>query len=658
LSIVEDRAGYLWFGTSGGGLNRFDRRTGRFKAYRHNTSDFGSLSDDIVYCLFVDRRGDLWAGTSDGLNRYDPSSDRFHVYKVDGVGMSSYRTISQDSAGNLWLSTVVAGVHRFNEDSGQFSTYRHTEAPGSLSNDWVNAVCVDHSGIVWAGTLSGLNRLDPATGVFRTFYESDGLPNDNVASIVDDLSGDLWLGTNKGLSRFSPRTNKFRNYYASDGIAGNELYRRNGAFRSSSGEVFFSSTFGLTSFFPDQVVDNSYIPPVVLTDFLLSGKAVSIGGNSPLSQSISLTKSLTLQPEQSIFSFEFSALSYENPERNRYRYRLEGLENNWNEKDSYHRTVIYTTLPAGAYTFRVQGSNDRGLWNELGASVRVLVLPPWWKTWWFGSGCVLISLLLVWYAHRFRLSQIARQLNLRFEERLAERTRIAQELHDTLLQGIAGASMHLHVAAEHVPGGSPLTEPLRRALDTLGSVVREGRNAVQGLRLQHRDDTELDEAFSNMGLDLATRDQPEYRVAVEGHPMPLHPVVRDEVYRIGREAVVNAFRHSAATEIRVEIRYSRDCLCLLIRDDGCGIDPRILNSGRPGHWGLLGMRERAERIEAQFVVKSGAARGTEIRLTVPGRTAFSSGSDNGRTRWFRRQTLRGEGSKGRTAVRVSPGERD
>lgn len=410
--------------------------------------------------------------------------------------MSSYRTISQDSKDNLWLSTVVAGVHRFNEETAQFSTYRHTAAAGSLSNDWVNAVRVDHTGIVWAGTLNGLNRLDSATGVFRTFYERDGLPNDNVANIVEDLQGELWLGTNKGLSRFDPRTSSFRNYYASDGIAGNELYRRNGAFRSANGEMFFSSTSGLTSFFPDQVVENPYIPPVVLTDFLLSGKTVGIGGKSPLSQSISRTKSLTLQPDQSIIAFEFSALSYENPERNRYRYRLEGLESNWNEKDSYHRTVMYTTLPAATYTFRVQGTNDRGVWNEVGAAIRVRVLPPWWKTWWFGSACAFGLLLSIWYAHEFRLAQIARQLNVRFEERLAERTRIAQELHDTLLQGIAGASMHLHVAAEHVPGGSPLAEPLGRALDSLSSVVREGRDAVLGLRLHQRAEVALDQAFS------------------------------------------------------------------------------------------------------------------------------------------------------------------
>jgi len=666
LSIAEDRSGSLWFGASGGGLNRLDRHTGRFKAYRHNPADLASLSDDIVYCLFVDRKGDLWAGTSDGLDRYDPATDRFQVYREVGPGTSSYRTISQDSAGNLWLSTVVAGVHRFNEDTGQFTTYRHTASPLSLSNDWVNAVCIDHSGIVWAGTLSGLNRMDPATGVFRAFFERDGLANDNVSSIVEDAQGDLWMGTNKGLSRFSPRANRFRNYYASDGIAGNELYRRNGAFRSSRGELFFSSTSGLTSFFPDRVVDNSYIPPVVLTDFLLSGEPAPVGGKSPLSQSISFTKSLTLQPDQNIFSFEFAALSYESPERNRYRYRLEGLEKSWTEKDSYHRTVMYTTLPARTYTFRVQGSNNRGGWNEVGVSVVVRILPPWWKTWWFGAVCTVALLVSTWYAHRFRLMQIARQLNLRFEERLAERTRIAQELHDTLLQGIAGASMYLHMAADSLPAGSALNEPLTRALDNLTLVQHEGRNAVQGLRLSYLDDEKLDEAFSRIPKDLAIRDDAVFRVVVEGDPQSLHPMVRDEVYSIGREAILNAFRHSGAKTIAVEIEYAREHLRITICDDGCGIDSKILRMGRDGHWGLVGMRERAARINARFTLHSQAGIGTEIVLCIPGRNAFRRPGNSG-TRWFSRQIPQFEGSgrprahlreRSESDVQVRPGEKN
>ena len=185
LSIIEDPLGYLWFGTSGGGLNRFDRRTEQFKTYRHDPADPNSVSDDIVYCLFVDHAGTLWAGTADGLDRFDPATESFRAYKV-GAGLSSYRTIAEDARGNLWLSTVVAGVQRFDPVSHHFTFYQHTASQASLSNDWVNAVSVDQAGIVWAGTLSGLNRLDPVTGVVRAYYVRDGLPNSNVASMVVD----------------------------------------------------------------------------------------------------------------------------------------------------------------------------------------------------------------------------------------------------------------------------------------------------------------------------------------------------------------------------------------------------------------------------------------------------------------------------------------
>lgn len=401
--------------------------------------------------------------------------------------------------------------------------------------------------------------------------------------------------------------------------------------------MFFCSTAGLTAFFPKNIADDSYVPPVVLTDFLLSDKPVPVGGDSPLRKSISVTHAIVLHPDQNIFSFEFAALSYANPERNRYRYRLEGLENEWKERDSTHRTVTYTTLPVGTYTFRVQGSSNRGAWNEAGISLGIRILPPCWKTWWFGAVCATSILLALWYAHQFRLVQIAQQLNVRHEERLAERTRIAQELHDTMLQGILSASMQLHLAADCLPTDSPLKPRLAKILDLIGSVLQEGRNAVQDLRHYHRDCVELDRAFSLIPRELAVHDKVQFRVLLEGHPRPLHPVVRDEVYRIGREAVSNAFRHAGANSIEGELEYAKDRLHLIVRDDGHGIDPQILRSGREGHWGLLGMRERAARINGQLLIRSSGEGGTEIDLCVPARTAFRGQPTRVAGRWSRWQ---------------------
>jgi signal transduction histidine kinase len=225
-------------------------------------------------------------------------------------------------------------------------------------------------------------------------------------------------------------------------------------------------------------------------------------------------------------------------------------------------------------------------------------------------------------------------LNVRFEERLAERTRIAQELHDTLLQGFLSAAMQLHVADDKLPEGSPAKPHVSRVLELMGQVIEEGRNAVRGLRAGGHAPLNLEEALSRVPQELAIQNQTAFRVIVEGRPRRLHPVIRDEVYRIGREALANAFRHSRAENIQVEVEYFDKQLRVLISDDGRGIDPQVLLSGREGHWGLTGMRERAERIGASLKVRSRPAAGTEIELIVPGRVAFNTRSTRRRFEWF------------------------
>lgn len=383
-SIAEDRAGNLWFGTWGGGLNRLDPRTGRFKFWHHDMADPGSLDEDLVSSLLVDHRGTLWAGTESGLNQFDPASEQFRVYRASIQGLSRYNVITEDSSGVLWLASWGTGLHRFDPLTGKFTVYRN--APGdsrSLSSDRVNTVYIDHAGTIWAGTDNGLNRLDQASQRFTAYRERDGLANNSVVGILEDQRGDLWLGTGNGMSHFDPNRKTFINYFASDGLPDNQFSTFVKEFKSEEGEMFFGAQGGLVAFFPEQVTENPAGPPVVLTDFQLFGKRVFAGTDSPLTQSISFTRSMTLPYWQNFFSFGFSALSYSDPERNRYRFKLEGLDKEWNETDSTRRFATYTTLPPDTYTFRVQASDSHGTWNEQGASVRLLILPPWWSTWWF-----------------------------------------------------------------------------------------------------------------------------------------------------------------------------------------------------------------------------------------------------------------------------------
>ena len=250
--------------------------------------------------------------------------------------------------------------------------------------------------------------------------------------------------------------------------------------------------------------------------------------------------------------------------------------------------------------------------------------PPFWRTWWFRLSLVLAGLIVLLALYFWRMRELRTQLTLRFEERLAERTRIAQDLHDTLLQGLVSASMQLHVANDHLAPDSPAKPMVGRVMELMGQVIQEGRDAVRGLRSTSGNADDLETAFTRAGQEFGNEQVKDVRVIVEGTPRQLHPIIRDETYRIGREALANAFRHSHATKIEIELEYSPKHLRVLVRDDGSGIDPEVLHSGRDGHWGLAGMRERAESIGARLKVWSRANAGTEVELVIPSHVAFAT----------------------------------
>lgn len=251
--------------------------------------------------------------------------------------------------------------------------------------------------------------------------------------------------------------------------------------------------------------------------------------------------------------------------------------------------------------------------------------PPFWLTWWFRIILGLVAVAALFLLYRWHLHQVSKELNLRFEARLAERTRIAQDLHDTLLQGLVSASMQLHVANDHLAEDSPAKPMVGRVMQLMGQVIEEGRDAVRGLRATSGNADDLETAFSQIGQEFGKEKVKDYRIIVEGTPRAMHPLIRDEAYRIGREALSNAFRHAQANKIEVELEYTTKHLRILVRDDGAGIDSNVLQTGKDGHWGLAGMRERAESIGARFKVLSRLQTGTEVELLIPGQIAFVSG---------------------------------
>jgi signal transduction histidine kinase len=374
-----------------------------------------------------------------------------------------------------------------------------------------------------------------------------------------------------------------------------------------------------------------------LTDFRLFGRSVTFSPGSPLKKAVNYTDTITLSHSQNIFSIGFSALSYFNAATNRYRYMLEGLDQKWNEVESDQRLASYTTLPTGTYMFHVQGASRRGPWSEPGAQLRIQILPPWWATRWFWITCLVLILLLVWSVHRYHLHQLTIQFNVRLEERVSERTRIARELHDTLLQSFHGLMLQFQAATNLLSPGET-KQRFESAIDQAAQAITEGRDAVQGLRSSTVIPNDLAQAINTLGKELASGEtnpnRAEFYVEVEGTSRDLHPILRDEVYRIAGEALRNAFKHAQAQRIEVEIRYDERQLRVRVRDDGKGIDPKHLNEdGRPGHYGLRGMRERAKLMGGNLTVWSHLDSGTEVELRIPASRAYETFTER-RSSWL------------------------
>jgi streptogramin lyase/ASC-1-like (ASCH) protein len=422
--IYEDRAGVIWIGTTGGGLNRFNRQTETFTSYQRIRNDSKSLSSNVVRTIYEDRSGNFWVGTTgSGLDKMDRKTGTFTHYRnipnnPNSLNDNSIVVIYEapTEPGILWIGTANGGLNRFDPQKETFVHYNaNLTDPKSLMIAYVHTICEDRDGSLWIGThgggLSKLIRKKGERGKFIHYTEKHGLPNNTIYSILEDENDHLWISTNKGLSRFNPKTETFKNYYVSDGLQGNEFNA--GAFcKSKSGEMFFGGLNGFNAFFPAQIKNNPYIPPIVITDFKILNKPVTIGDNSILKKSITWTEELVLSHKDYFFSFEFAALDFTTPEKNRYAFMMEGFDEDWIYTDSKKRFSSYTNLEPGEYIFRIKGSNNDEIWNEKGTSIKITITPPFWQTLWFKVilALVVIGLIFLWYVKRLKNVRIKAEL--------------------------------------------------------------------------------------------------------------------------------------------------------------------------------------------------------------------------------------------------------
>jgi signal transduction histidine kinase/ligand-binding sensor domain-containing protein len=681
--VLAARDDSVWFATLDG-LNRLNQ--GHVTAYRQHRAGGGArdiagsgLPDEGVGSLFQDSRGRIWVSTPTGIGYLE--NDRFIPAVAPGGLVSS---LTEDSSGNMWIANRDVGLFQLSPrdefekipwaafgrkdpavvlapdpshgglwlgfSEGGIAWFRdgHVHSPYSaadgLGEGRVNQLRFDGKGALWIATEGGLSRLN--NGRIATFSSKSGLPCDAVQWTMEDTQS-LWLMMPCGLVRVarseldewavaadkSNRTIHTTVFGSSDGLRTlavvSDYTPR--VSRSPDGKLWFIAPDGISVVDPRHLPFNSLPPPVYIEKITADRK-----GYEPTAPAGGPLRLPALIRDLQI---DYTALSLVAPEKVRFRYKLEGRDRDWQDADT-RRQAFYSDLPPRSYRFRVAACNNSGVWNEAGTFLDFSIAPMYYQTAWFRLSCVATFLALLWALYQSRVHQLARQFNVGLEARVNERTRIARELHDTLLQNLHGLLFRFQAARNMLPRR---TEEAMEALD--GAIMRteqaiaESRDTIKDLRSE-RVTSDLAELLTQTGRELETAadangNPPIFRVIVEGEQQTLSPAIQDEVYRIARELLRNAFQHALASRIEAEIRYDHHLLRVLIRDDGKGMDPKVLKEGgQPGHWGLPGVRERAKQIGARLDFWSEAGAGTEVQLTVPVSIGSERPRDGSRFRLF------------------------
>jgi signal transduction histidine kinase/ligand-binding sensor domain-containing protein len=617
-ALFEDHSGQVWLG-----INRtvMVHRLGKFFEIKKQD---GSRLDQTtkIFSFTEDIDGNIWA------IGYDDPKHITHLLRIrdsrvqEDIDLSSRvphaHFLAADAAGGIWVGTGDGKLAHYQNGVANIVSNGRSVASAVM----MVSFSVDSAGIVWGATSEGLYRWDH--GALRVMDSRNGLPCSSLFAALIDGSGSLWLEGRCGYMRISaadlakwtvsPEAQMtVTTLNALDGAdAGWNADRvQPSAAKSPDGRLWFVGLASLQMIDPGRSYKNPIPPPVHVEGLLADGKSYSPA--SPI----------TLPPLTRDIQIDYTALSFVLPQRMGFRYILEGRDKDW-ENPGLRRQAFYGDLRPGSYRFRVIASNNDGVWNETGATLDFRVAAAWYQMIWFRSLCFAVGLLLLWAIYRLRVRRIAGTMKARFDERLAERTRIARELHDTLLQTIQGSKLVADDALSTTTDLSHMRQAMEKLSAWLGRATDEGRAALNSLRTSATEVNDLAGGFRRALEECRIHSPMEVSLQAWGQIQEMHPIVRDEVYRIGYEAIRNACVHSHATQLRVELSYAQD-LSLRICDNGVGMDPDIVHRGKQGHFGLQSMRERAVRIMGKFSIESSAGFGTAISLTVPGGIVYRTG---------------------------------
>jgi len=625
-SLYQQPDGTIWVSTARG-LARFE--DGRFSP----------LSGVHIPAWFLspvarDRAGNLWITSDQGLYRLygGKVAEYFPSARVGLRGSLSTLLAVDPVHGGLWVASWQGGVVYFKDGQVRAS---YGSADG-LGDGRVNALVLDADNTLWAATDGGLSRIE--NGRVATLTSKNGLPCDTAHGVVRDDANSLWVYMACGLVRIPgreldawvaepKRQIQVAVFDVADGVKSHAGVNQFGPrmAKAADGKIWFIPLNGVSVVDPRRLPINSLPPPVVIEQITANGHTYDASVRNGVLRLPSLVRDLTI---------EYTALSFVAPEKVRFRFKLEGQDKDWREVAN-DRKVQYSNLAPRDYRFRVTACNNSGVWNQEGATVDFSVAPAYYQMNLFRAACAAVLLALLWGLYRYRLHQIAREFNAHLEGRVDERLRVARDLHDTLLQSFHGLLLRFQGARNLLRGrADDVAQVLDSALEDAAQAITAARDTVQDLRSSTEATNELAKAVEVLGEELAEQQRAAsgeaaaLSVEVEGASQELHPIVRDEVYRITGEALRNAFRHARAQRIEVEVRYDERKLRVRVRDDGAGMDASVVHEGRAGHYGLPGMRERAAAIGGQLEVWSERGAGTEVELTIPASAAY--GNQGGR----------------------------
>ena len=618
---IAGRGQETWVARKYGGVTMLRRRGGAFESVTYRRQN--GLAQDSVYSIYIAPDGAVWAGTLDeGLSRF-----RSKVWQTfttrDGLPTNRISAITGNSAGEVFVGTP-SGLAEFRKDGWVTYTTREGLPPGPIES-----LLFDSSGTLWIGTSKGISFLRSGT-----IHVPLGAPDPLYGEIlgIAENNGFLWLTTGTHVLRVKCRAllndsfvaGDYREFGVTDGLPSVEGVKRSrSVVKDNLGRIWFSLNQGISVLQPSAFTRSASPATIRLDGLLVDGRFIPPRGL------------VHLPSGQHRLTFRYSGVNVSNPEGVRYRYLLDNIDSGWSEPTA-RREVDYTNVPPGHFEFHVVARNADGVWSGDEASMSFDVDPAFWQNRKYQLACFSALLLLLWGLYRLRLRQVTAKAELRHAERLAERTRIARDLHDTLLQSLQGLMLRLQAIEELLPAGKA-KEELERSLERGDQAIAEGRRAVHDLRSSMPNNSDLAEALRLAANELMGDRPTTFQLVVEGGVRDLQPILRDEVYRVAHEGLRNAFHHAQAAKIEAEITYGGRAFRLRIRDDGAGIPADILSGGRDGHYGLSGMRERARQAGGRLEIWSGAGMGTELDLSIPGPVAYRNSRHRAILHWFRKK---------------------